>query len=572
MGLRLIGREKLWIFACQLVFLDIVLSLTISRGYLLTAIGDITQCMLLMIVLLATVANFKSSEPRSKLFWTLITLGVVLWFAAQALWTYFEVFLRREVPNPFVGDVILFLHLVPMMGAIAVRPDYDRGNQVKRLGAIDFVLLLMWWLYLYLYVVIPWQYVSPDAGQYGRSFDALYMGEHFVFLVCAAGAWVRSHGTWKTVYGHLFGASALYALGSISASVAIDLGRYYTGSVFDAPLIVAMVWFASVGLVARKLTLRSEPAPARWEKQGIWFSSLAMLAILSLPVMAAGSAYFGDAPARVRSFRMLLTLGTMLAMGTLVWIKQFQLDRELQRVSQDLREDSLTDSLTGARNRRFLTTTIDGDVRQVIRAYSGAVSGTRQHNRDLAFYLIDADSFKAVNDRYGHAMGDVMLMELARRISSAIRHSDVLIRWGGDEFMVASRYTDRNEAQILAERVLKSVGRAPFTLSAEIQVSCTCSIGWAVFPWYTDAPEAVSYEEVVQLADNALYEAKKQGRNRAVGMRPTREEPATAADASKNRTLRLEQRLGAQMTVSIGPESEDSATGPAMAKAAFLGS
>ncbi len=558
-------------FACQLVFLDIVLSLTISRGYLLTAIGDITQCLLLAVVLACAVANIGSGEQRSKLFWSLISLGAVLWLVAQALWTYFEVFLRREVPNPFVGDVILFLHLVPMMGAIAVRPDHERGKQINRPGAIDFVLLLLWWLYLYLYVVIPWQYVSPDPGQYGRGFDALYMGEHFVVLVCAAAVWSRSRGAWKTVYGHLFGASILYAMASISASVAIDLGRYYTGSVFDAPLIVAMAWFASMGLVARKMTLRTEPAPVQ-EKDAIWVSGLVMVAILSLPLMAGWSAYFSYAPPRVRSFRLVLTLATMLVMGTLVWIKQFQLDRELRRASQDLREDSLTDSLTGARNRRFLDSTIDGDVRQVIRAYSGAASESGAHNRDLVFYLIDADSFKAVNDRHGHAMGDIMLVELARRISSAIRHSDVLIRWGGDEFLVVSRYTDRNVAHILAERVLKSVGSQPFALTAEVQVSCTCSIGWAAFPWHVNAPESVSYNEILQMADSALYEAKKQGRNRAVGIRRTREEPAAPGDASKGKSLRLEQRLGAQAMVSIGPDIGEATAGQAMAKAAFLGS
>ena len=82
-----------------------------------------------------------------------------MWLSAQVLWTCFEVFLRQEAPNPFVGDVILFLHVVPMMAALALQPHIHRNNQSLRLVTLDFSLLLTWWLYLYLFIVIPWQYV-----------------------------------------------------------------------------------------------------------------------------------------------------------------------------------------------------------------------------------------------------------------------------------------------------------------------------------------------------------------------------------------------------------------------------
>ena len=166
--------------------------------------------------------------------------------------------------------------------------------------------------------------------------------------------------------------------------------------------------------------------------------------------MAGWALYFSPAPAPVRNFRLLLTLITMMILGALTWIKQHRLDKELARANRELREDSLTDVLTGARNRRFLNSTIDVDVRQVVRSYSPAGSSPGKRNRDLVFYLIDIDYFKQVNDRHGHDTGDKLLVELARRISSAIRHSDALIRWGGDEFLVASRYTDRGDAVTLA--------------------------------------------------------------------------------------------------------------------------
>jgi diguanylate cyclase (GGDEF)-like protein len=94
-----------------------------------------------------------------------------------------------------------------------------------------------------------------------------------------------------------------------------------------------------------------------------------------------------------------------------------------------------------------------------------------QRTRDLFFYLIDADNFKEVNDRYGHDVGERVLVEMARRISSAIRHSDVLVRWGGEEFLILSRYTDRREAKTLSAREVYFLAVS----ASRINVFCCCS-------------------------------------------------------------------------------------------------
>jgi len=137
------------------------------------------------------LGNVRAAEPRSSLFWALLTLGCGIWLCVQILWTYFEVFLRTDVPNHFVGDVALFLHLVPMMGALSVRPDLERDEPLAQMGALDFTLLLTWWLYLYLFVVIPWQYVWPNKELYGRSFDVLYFLEQAVFVGCGTAVWLQ---------------------------------------------------------------------------------------------------------------------------------------------------------------------------------------------------------------------------------------------------------------------------------------------------------------------------------------------------------------------------------------------
>ncbi len=227
---------------------------------------------------------------------------------------------------------------------------------------------------------------------------------------------------------------------------------------------------------------------------------------------------------------------------------------ELERLNQELREASLTDPLTGTRNRRFFQVTIEGDTRQAIRSYLMDKSSAGGRNRDLIFYIIDADLFKEVNDVYGHAAGDELLSEMTRRIQSAIRMSDVLVRWGGEEFLVVSRYTERGEATTLASRILHMVGNEPFQLkNTGISVRRTCSIGWAAFPWFCAAPDAVGYEAVVELADQALYAAKQAGRNRAVGMLP---QDADLGDGT--RKLSPEQVRATQIT-TMGPQEGQAA-------------
>ncbi len=281
------------------------------------------------------------------------------------------------------------------------------------------------------------------------------------------------------------------------------------------------------------------PETAADESYGSWMASLAMLAVLSLPIMALYALLDHRLPREVSSFRVLVTLATMFLMAFLLFIQHRRLNTELRRTNVVLQEASLTDPMTGLRNRRFFSATIEGDVSQALRSHS---DGHDRHTRDLVFYLIDADNFKEVNDQYGHDVGDKVLVEMARRLSSSIRHSDVLVRWGGEEFLIVSRYTDRADAELLAQRVLSAVADTPIHLGGSVEAMYrTCSLGWAAFPWFVDDPRAMSYEEVLTLADRGLHQAKALGKNRAVGILPAAGKlPATTIDGLHSGGLQVD--------------------------------
>ena len=478
-----------------------------------------------------------------------------MWLTAQLWWTYFEVFLRREIPNPFAGDIVLFLHIVPMMAAVAMEPGRQQDKYSTRLGSLDLLLLLAWWLYLFFFFVIPWQYVHASEALYGRSFDILYLSEHIVFLLFAALAWRRNSGAWRQIYAQFLGAGSLYAASSIAASVAIDFHLYYTGSFYDVPLLAAMVWFLSAGLVGREPSRSDHPTKAVFGNRGIWSAKLAMAAVFSIPLMLTWSVFAGQSPPQVRIYRFLLTVGIMLAMGILVFVKQHLLDaelidllrasnqnleemsrlkedlehkeqlltwhsKELQRKNLELQQISFTDTLTGTWNRRYLDETIAADASLVLRSYQGQ-DQFRRDCRLLIFIMVDVDSFKRVNDEHGHRVGDELLQKIAQRLSKLMRKSDVLVRWGGEEFLIMSRSADCVGIEVFCARILETISAQPFLLSNGISLSKTCSIGWAPYPWCPEAFEALCAEEVVELADAALYFAKSSGKNRSIGFLPS---------------------------------------------------
>jgi len=321
------ARSKLWISAAAgLVCAQAMASLFLRQGFALVAVSDITQFILLLAGTIALLLNALATRGRIRLFWALMTLGTAFWWSYQALWIYFEVLARRDVPNPFGGDVVLFLHIVPMTAALALQPHVQPDNRTTRLGTLDFSLLLIWWLYLYLFAVIPWQYVHAYEPNYDHNLNILYLTEKVVFLAGVGMLWFRSQGSWRIIYANWFGAGLTYSLSSYIANWAIERKIYHSGSLYDVPLAISMAWVTAIGIVALHYSGKQQPARASY---GVWVARLGMAAVFSLPLFAAWSLFDAGIPQRVRTFRLALTLSSMLIMGTLVFFKQRLLDREL---------------------------------------------------------------------------------------------------------------------------------------------------------------------------------------------------------------------------------------------------
>ncbi len=191
---------------------------------------------------------------------------------------------------------------------------------------------------------------------------------------------------------------------------------------------------------------------------------------------------------------------------------------DLKVINGKLLLASTTDALTGLRNRRFLFQQIAKDVDLVLRHYRDGTETLKPGgNNDLLFLMVDLDNFKPVNDKCGHEAGDELLLQVRDVLLDASRASDDVIRWGGDEFLVVARETNRNYAATLAERIRSGLSQRVFQIGDGQVARCTASIGYATFPFIKDQPELLQWEEVLGVADAAMYEAK-QKRNAWIGI------------------------------------------------------
>jgi signal transduction histidine kinase len=310
-----------------------------TQAFLVT-FADISQFVLIFLPFVLALRRTIRAQGRARAFWALMAVGFGTWASAQAGWIYVEVIRKQQIPDPFWADVVLFFHFVPFTAAMIVRPHLPGEFKKIVLSAIDWTMLLLWWLYMYVFLVFPSQFIHPNQTQYDNSYNMLYLAENLAWLALLALFFMTTRNEWKFLYGQLLAAGTLYIVASRLINVAIQNGAYYTGSVYDVPLVAAALWFVYAIATAPEQT--PGRALAYYEdtpEEQAWVPRVAMLALFSIPLMASWLAY-GDQPHDpIFRFRLMVSMAAIVVLGGLVFLKQYLLDRERIRLLMESRQN-----------------------------------------------------------------------------------------------------------------------------------------------------------------------------------------------------------------------------------------
>jgi diguanylate cyclase (GGDEF)-like protein len=165
------------------------------------------------------------------------------------------------------------------------------------------------------------------------------------------------------------------------------------------------------------------------------------------------------------------------------------------RVSRALEDLARTDELTGLLNRRGMSERIESELERSLR-----------YEQEMSIVICDVDFFKKINDRYGHDIGDNVLVDLADRLKATVRSTDSVGRWGGEEFIILLPNTRIEKAYVLIERIRESIAQEKFMLGqSTLDVSISCGLASTKF--------STEFSGLLKAADVSLYDAKEQGRN-----------------------------------------------------------
>jgi len=231
---------------------------------------------------------------------------------------------------------------------------------------------------------------------------------------------------------------------------------------------------------------------------GVWRTTLLFSACISLMSLGLTWLYIRLGGYGEMGEAFYISLLVPLPMTLLPGGMIFALVAALEQARHTAHTLSMTDVLTGLHNRRHFMQTAQRELHLAQR-----------HGLPLALLILDIDHFKRVNDQHGHDIGDQVLVEVGRRCAQVLRATDLLARWGGEEFVVLLPNTGYEQAHQLAERMRETVAYSAQLYAAQDAVRVTISIGVAG----TVAQQPTTLDALVQQADRALYDAKRAGRN-----------------------------------------------------------
>lgn len=493
---------------------------------------------ILGVVLAVAVCRRVTGTPRRV--WRLLAVSAVLGLSGEVAWAFQELVLGQKVPSPSVADAFYLTAYLPVPFAIVCAfgraPALRRARALLDTSPVTVAVGLVGWRLL----IAPQLSAGLDPA---TAAAVAYALADLVILATLVSFGFAGH---RRIPGSLALVALSYLVGIIGNSGATWLSLppgYAVGSWPEILWQAQLVLLCLAALTALRPQEREAEVTLLGRDLGLGPSLLAAGCTLALVAADLRSGTLSSATAVV---------GTAVLAGILLrlWLTGRDKDRVARELDRALREQeplAVTDGLTELYNRRFFEEVLRLEAERATRA-----------GGPLSVLVVDLDRFKRINDTHGHEAGDAVLQQVARRLTLAIRPSDVLARNGGEEFVVLLPGADAEVAQEVAERVRRSIAEQPFTLSGRgrgdtIGLQVTASVGGAAHPAHTARPE-----ELIHVADRALHSAKAAGRNRSCMGAIGDQNPVADGQAG---VVTLLERVADLIDARQGPDEHSTAVG-----------
>jgi diguanylate cyclase (GGDEF)-like protein len=470
------------------------LGILLSRGHH-TAELVVRDGVYLVPIALAAVLAIRAARARSgsiRAFWALLATSNALWLAGELVWGAYEVVARSEPPFPSVADALYMGSYALVIPAVVLgfrtTSLWRTARGLLDASAVVVAVGVSGWLVL----------IRPQlTGGWGLA-TATGIGYPLLGVLILMVLFLVAFGGRTSVPRSIRLVAVAFGI-----SAATDAAYTYVAVLHD---LVDGVWL-NVGWQAEAALLcaaahvaagrERAPAPAASTGRDRGLPIVVLGVVLTAAVVVIdGRAHRGSLSLPVIALLTYAVLALLMRLHLTARDKD-AIAQELQRSLAKQEQLALTDALTSLHNRRFFE--------EVLRLEGERAS---RSGSSLAVIVIDLDHFKHVNDTFGHQAGDEVLRTAAVRLSSVVRGGDVLARYGGEEFVAVLPDTGAHTAGQVAERYRRAIGATPVIVGDRTSIRVTASVGVAVLPVH-----AATTEELLQAADNALYIAKRLGRN-----------------------------------------------------------
>lgn len=441
----------------------------------------VSSIAIILLALIFTGFSFhlsrqKQFEARQRRSWLILSLAIASWAIGECIWFYYESILGVS-PTPSLADFFFLLFWGLSFAGVTSFPFHPVSKKERILLWLDFAIIMTTGF------IVVWYFVMASI-QFGSLINSIAIIYPVAALLVFAAVIALIQRDSKQVARKVLLCLAAGMLCNITVGILFAYFEIHQNTHYDVYLnilwllsllcmLIAVSLHTTWDLALDVIIRRGNPGPPLLLRKALPYVAIAIALLLLAYSVTSGS---------VPKYRLYVVLFGSLILVALVSLRQHFLLRENQRLYQEMERLAITDSLTGVFNRHF--------VNEMLRRET---ERTKRHLQPFAVLLIDVDGFKKYNDTFGHLQGDVALKRIALLLQAEIRSSDILGRYGGDEFVAILYESEREGAERVAQKMKKAIK------NAELGTKMGVTIGISFFR------ASMTADQLLQEADQDLY-------------------------------------------------------------------